>query len=108
MSNIAGKAYAMNVISPLRPYMTWVNKLIFWVAIKKPENLNGLVTLSLIYYARWVIIGRDQFPHLDPKQPKEDLSYNYMMFFSNCNGSWDQYVDSFTFAIPGGLDLLWK
>jgi len=31
-----------------------------------------------------------------------------MLFFSNFNGSWDQYVDSFTFAIPGGLDLLWK
>jgi len=108
MSNIAGKAYAMNVISPLRPYLTWVNKLIFWYAAKKPSNLTGLITLSLIHYARWVIIDRDKFPHLDPQQPKEDLNYNYMLFFSNFNGSWDQYVDSFTFAIPGGLDLLWK
>jgi hypothetical protein len=31
-----------------------------------------------------------------------------MLFFSNFNGSWAQYVDSFTFAIPGGLDLFWK
>ena len=31
-----------------------------------------------------------------------------MLFFSNFNGSWDQYVDSFTFAIPSGLDLFWK
>jgi len=108
MSNIAGKAYAMNVISPLRPYLTWVNKLIFWYAAKKPSNLTGLITLSLIHYARWVIIDRDKFPYLDPQQPKEDLNYNYMLFFSNFNGSWDQYVDSFTFAIPGGLDLLWK
>jgi len=108
MSNIAGKAYAMNVISPLRPYMTWINKIIFWAAVKFPTGLKGLVTLSLIHYARWVIIGRDQFPHLDPRQPKEKLGYNYMLFFSNFNGSWDQYVDSFTFAIPGGLDFLWK
>ena len=30
MSNIVGKAYAMNVISPLRPSMTWVNKILFF------------------------------------------------------------------------------
>jgi hypothetical protein len=108
MSNIAGKAYAMNVITPIRWYMTWINKLIFWIAMKKPSTLKGLITLSLIHYARWVIIGRKQFPHVDPSQPKEDLKYSYMLFFSNFNSSWDQYVDSFTFAIPSGLDLFWK
>lgn len=108
MSNIAGKAYAMNVITPIRSYTTWVNKFIFWMALKIPSTLKGLITLSLIHYARWVIIGKNQFPHLDPSQPKEELSYSYMLFFSNFNGSWDQYVDSFTFAIPGGLDMFWK
>lgn len=108
MSNIAGKAYAMNVITPIRWTTAWLNKLIFWIALKRPSTLRGLVTLSLIHYARWVIIGKNQFPHLDPNQPKEKLHYSYMLFFSNFNGSWDQYVDSFTFAIPGGLDLFWK
>src|SRR6185312_11204120 len=108
MSNIAGKAYAMNVITPMRWYMAWINKLIFRIALKKPATLRGLVTLSLIHYARWVIIGRRQFPHVSPDQPKENLRYSYMLFFSNFNGSWDQYVDSFTFAIPGGLDMFWK
>ncbi|MDP3785608.1 MAG: hypothetical protein Q8Q55_00765, partial [Undibacterium sp.] len=108
MSNIAGKAYAMNVITPIRWYTTWLNKAIFWIAMKRPSTLRGLITLSLIHYARWVIIGKNQFPHLAPEQPKEELNYAYMMFFSNFNGSWDQYVDSFTFAIPGGLDLFWK
>lgn len=108
MSNIAGKAYAMNVITPIHSYMTWINKVIFWIALKLPSTLSGLITLSLIHYARWVIIGRKQFPHLDASQPKEDLHYSYMLFFSNFNGSWAQYVDSFTFAIPSGLDLFWK
>lgn len=108
MSNIAGKAYAMNVITPLRWYMAWINKLIFWIAMKRPSTLKGLVTLSMIYYARWVIIGSKQFPHVDPAQPREKLKYSYMLFFSNFNGSWDQYVDSFTFSIPNGLDLFWK
>lgn len=108
MSNIAGKAYSMNVITPIRWYTAWLNKLTFWFAVKFPSTLNGLITLSLIHYARWVIIGRNQFPHLDAAQPKENLKYSYMLFFSNFNGSWDQYVDSFTFAIPSGLDLFWK
>jgi hypothetical protein len=108
MSNIAGKAYAMNVITPIRWYIAWMNKFIFWIALKIPSTLKGLITLSLIHYARWVIIGKNQFPHLDPSQPKEELNYSYMLFFSNFNGSWDQYVDSFTFAIPGGLDMFWK
>jgi hypothetical protein len=108
MSNIAGKAYAMNVITPIRWHLAWVNKLIFWAAQKLPSTLNGLVTLSLIHYARWVIIGRNEFPHMHADQPKENLNYSYMLFFSNFNGSWDQYVDSFTFAIPSGLDMFWK
>ncbi|MFZ6750518.1 hypothetical protein [Undibacterium sp. Ren11W] len=108
MSNIAGKAYAMNVITPIRSYTTWLNKFIFWFALKTPSTLKGLITLSIIHYARWVIIGKHQFPHLDANQPKENLKYSYMLFFSNFNGSWDQYVDSFTFSIPGGLDMFWK
>ncbi len=108
MSNIAGKAYAMNVITPVRWYLAWVNKLIFWFALKFPSTLAGLITLSLIHYARWVIVGRNEFPYLHPSQPKEDLKNSYMLFFSNFNGSWDQYVDSFTFSIPGGLDMFWK
>ena len=108
MSNIAGKAYAMNVITPIRWYTTWLSQFYFWVAKHLPSTLKGLSTLSLIHYARWVIIGRNQFPHLSDKQPKEELNYAYMLFFSNFNGSWDQYVDSFTFSIPSGLDLFWK
>jgi len=108
MSNIAGKTYAMNVITPIRWYSTWVNRLFFWAATKMPKVLLGLQTLSLIHYARWVIIPRNSFPHLDESQPREKLNYSYMLFFSNFNGSWAQYVDSFTFAIPAGLDLFWK
>jgi len=107
MSNIAGKAYAMNVATPLRWYDAWLNRLIFWIAHKRPGTTAGLVTLSLIHYARWVIIMPNQFPRLSSNQPKEELKYAYMLFFSNFNGSWNQYVDSFSSAIPAGLNLFW-
>jgi hypothetical protein len=107
MSNIAGKAYAMNVVTPMRWYTTCLNRLAFWVAGKYRPFVSGLLTLSLIHYARWVIVKPNQFPRLSPDQPEEDLKYNYMIFFSNFNGSWDQYVDSFSAAISGGLDRFW-
>lgn len=109
MSNIAGKSYAMNVITPIKWYMVWINKFLFWLGGTSyfQSKLSGLLTLSLIHYARWVILKPSTFPRLDPSQPKEDLIYSYEFFFSNFNGSWAQYVDSFSSAIPGGLDLFW-
>jgi hypothetical protein len=83
--------------------------LIFW-AVGTPVfkfSLRGLLTLSMIHYARWVIMRDRDFPRLSPKQPRERLRYAYMFFFSNFNGSWEQYVDSFAAVIPSGLNLLW-
>lgn len=108
MSNIAGKAYAMNVITPVPWWKAIWQHAAFKFVVRFPSNLKGLINLSLIHYARWTIIGRNSFPHLAPSQPKEDLHYSYMMFESNFNGSWDQYIDSFSFAIPEGLDLFWR
>ena len=107
MSNIAGKAYAMNAVTPMRWYTAFWNRLFFWIAHLLPSKTAGLVTLSLIHYARWVIIMPSQFPNLGKGQPREDVKYAYMIFFSNFNGSWNQYVDSFSSAIPDGLNLFW-
>lgn len=111
MSNIAGKAYALNLMTPIVRSRVWTNKFIFWLAglpVFQKLSFGGLFTLSLIHYARWVIVGSKQFPYLGHGQPKEQLKYAYMFFFSNFNGSWTQYVDSFSMSIPTGLDLLWR
>lgn len=105
MSNIAGKAYAMNVITPSRPHLTWINRTIFMVARGIPGVLSGLLGLSLIHFARWVIIRRDEWPDLG--QGKETLANDYMLFCSNFNGTWDQYIDAFSDGIPNGLNLFW-
>lgn len=108
MSNTAGKAYAMNVITPIPWWKAIWQRIVFNFVVYFPSFLKGLINLSLIHYARWTLIGRDSFPRLSSNQPEEDLNYSYMMFESNFNGSWDQYIDSFSFAIPTGLDLFWK
>ncbi len=105
MSNIAGKAYAMNVLTPMRPWRTWIQVAIFMFARATPGQLVGLLGLKLIHFARWVIIRRDQWPDLG--QGKQNLGNDYMLFLSNFNGTWDQYIDAFADGIPGGLDFFW-
>ena len=105
MSNVAGKAYGMNVVTPMRPMMTWLNTFLFMVSRALPATLSGLLGLSLIHFARWVMIRRDQWPQRGQGQQK--LQNDYMLFCSNFNGTWDQYIDAFADGIPGGLDLFW-
>lgn len=105
MSNIAGKAYAMNVITPSRRRLTWINRLVFMFARQKPDTLGGLLGLSLIHFARWVIIKPGDWPDLG--QGKQNLKNDYMLFCSNFNGTWDQYIDAFSDGIPSGLNLFW-
>jgi hypothetical protein len=103
MSNVAGKAYGMNVVTPMRPRWTWINRLLFMVSRALPSTLQGLLGLSIIHFARWVIIKRDQWP----RHAQTHLKNDYMLFCSNFNGTWDQYIDAFSDGIPQGLDLLW-
>jgi hypothetical protein len=105
MSNVAGKAYGMNVVTPMRPRLTWINRLFFMASRAIPDKLQGLIGLSIIHFARWVIIKRNRWPDLG--QGKQTLRNDYMLFCSNFNGTWDQYIDAFSDGIPGGLDLLW-
>lgn len=105
MSNIAGKAYAMNVVTPSNPRITWINRLLFMAARGVPSNLLGLLGLSLIHFARWVIIKPGDWPDLG--QGEEQVRDDYVLFCSNFNGTWDQYIDAFSDGIPSGLDLFW-
>jgi hypothetical protein len=105
MSNVSGKAYAMNVVTPMRPRRTWINRLLFMATRAMPQTLAGLLGLKFIHFARWVIIRRADWP--DFGQKRDPLQNDYMLFCSNFNGTWDQYIDAFSDALPGGLDLLW-
>jgi hypothetical protein len=106
MSNIAGKAYALNVITPLARWHYWVKLGIVTILRAFPTLLAGLQGLSIIHFARWVVIRRKDWPDLG--QGKETrLRYDYMIFFSNFNGTWDQYIDAFSDGIPDNLDLAW-
>ena len=73
MTNINGKTYAMNAITPMRPWKTPILRLLFFIlGVYKPAQ-KGLVDLSFIHFARWVIVPRNKFPHMGPRQRQERL-----------------------------------
>jgi hypothetical protein len=108
MSNINGKVYAMNAITPMKPWKTWILRLIFFVLGNVKRLQQDLINLSFIEFARWVIVPRSRFPDLGNGQGKEELKYDYLLFFSNFNGTWNQYIDAFSAVLAGGLNLVWR
>ncbi|MBA3666615.1 MAG: hypothetical protein H0W65_02690 [Sphingomonas sp.] len=105
MSNIAGKAYGMTVVTPMSPRLTWLCSYIFRAVRCFPATLGPLIGLSIIHFARWAIIRRDQWPNLG--NGPERLRHDCLLFCSNFNGTWDQYIDAFSAGVPAGLNLLW-
>lgn len=108
MTNINGKAYAMNAISPMKPWKTWIVRGFFLLLGTFKPLAAGLVNLSFIHFARWVIVPRNRFPRVSGQQPKERLHYDYLLFFSNFNGTWNQYIDAFSAVLSDGLNAIWR
>ena len=108
MSNINGKVYAMNAITPMKPIKTLVLRLILWVLWHVKPLQQDLINLSFIEFARWVVVPRRGFPNAGNAQLKEDMQYDYLLFFSNFNGTWNQYIDAFSAVLSTGLNLIWR
>lgn len=102
MANVEGKATAITVVTPVRwfgPPLLW---LVFWAGRNIKSTLVKLETLSFIHYARWAVIKR--FPDEDGG---ERLNHTYLLFESNFNGTWDQYIDAFSEVVPFRMKAIW-
>ena len=106
MSNVRGKSYAMNVITPMKPWKSVILNALFKLLTPKFTQLD-LRKLSFIHFARWTIIPHGKFPHFSEQTQKENLRYDYLLFESNFNGSWNEYVDAFNTVLAFKLNLVW-
>ena len=95
----------MTLLTPMRPWKTPINTFLFMISRVIPASLSGLLGLQIIHFARWVMVRRNQWP--DFGQGPMNLTNDYMLFISNFNGTWDQYIDAFSDGIPNGLNLFW-
>ncbi len=127
MANLAGKAYGMTALTPMRPSRTygllttlllrgvfeWAKPRVRqggrvhgWLEKKTMAGAN-LRKLSFIHFARWALIRRHEWPQVGNSRP-EELEYDYLLFESNFNGTWEQYIDAFSRVVPGGMDKIWR
>jgi len=98
----------MTAITPMKPWKTPILRLIFFILGHVKPLQKKLVDLSFIHFARWVVVPRRGFPRVNESQPEEHLTYDYLLFFSNFNGTWNQYIDAFADVLSDGLDLIWR
>ena len=98
----------MNAVTPMNAFYTPILKLIFFILGHVKPLQNDLINLSFIHFARWVVVKRHKFPRLSERQPEEHLHYDYLLFFSNFNGTWNQYIDAFSDVLSNGLNLIWR
>jgi hypothetical protein len=107
--NQHGRARAMTVFSPVKPFLKWPPGGVLWlegvfgVAKVRPDRNSTLRKLSFIHFARWLIVRRVP----DHGQPAERLGPGLLMFESNYNGTFDQYIDAFSEILTRGMSLIW-
>jgi hypothetical protein len=105
--NVAGEATAMTVMTPVKK--GWADLWLrpnFVIGQHIPAVTAPLRALSFIHFALWAII--DKIPQNGPPQPEEKLNYKYLIFESNFNGTWDQYIDAFSHIVASRMKLIWN
>lgn len=107
--DIKGKAYPMTALSPVPRSRRLLLSILLWVFSLPYFTLQFARNLMFIHFACWQPIHRNKFPRLSEDQPKEDLKYDYFLFTTNFNGSWDQYIDAFGLIrkVRTGLNAIW-
>src|SRR4051794_10630970 len=100
--NRFGRARAMTVFSLLRPGGGYLQRLVFGIGSTRPPN--AVRRLSFIHFARMVIIR--SLPHRGKE--REDIREPLLLFESSYNGTLDQYIDTFSKAIPTKMEAFWR
>jgi hypothetical protein len=98
-ANRDGRAVALTALTPLPRF--WVRPLrgVLWLkSLLGPDKM--LQRLQFIHVAHWNLIE-----HL-PGETKP-ARYAYLLFVSNFNGSWLDYIDDFSVTIPAKMTALW-
>ena len=102
---VAGHDTAMTVWSPVRWWGVPLLRFGFFVIRHTGLTLPLLRKLSFIDYARWALVK--DFPRVGEPQGKDPRRHHHMMFESNFNGTWDQYIDAFAQVMPLRFKLFW-
>jgi hypothetical protein len=104
-----GRATALAVILPLKPGGRWWLTIWFWVlrrvVLVRRWAFRDLDGLQFIYAIRWSLLS----PYEARRRvvPPTEQRW-HLLFESNFDGDWDEYLDSFASVMPKGLaTMVW-
>lgn len=98
--NQLGRASALTVMSTVKPWGVPLLRVLFFVGTHVPALLNTLRKLSFIHFARWTLMT---------EMPAQGKLRNVHLFFeSNFNGTWNQYIDAFSYVVPMHISAIWR
>jgi hypothetical protein len=104
VANVEGRATAITVLTPVKPgWWVWL-KVLFWLGGHVTASLKKLQMLSFIHYARWVVVRRLPSP---TATDGDELHHAYLLFESNFNGTWDEYIDAFSEVVSLRMRAIW-
>lgn len=87
----------MTVFSQLRPWRTWLQE---WkLRFSRLSASEGIHALSFIHFVRFAVIRKL------PDGPR--LRHPILLFESNYNGSFDNYIDTFSESVPKEMEWFW-
>jgi hypothetical protein len=97
--NVAGRARCLTLLTPIRPF--WVPFLWFVMRSARYHTYfrDHSLQFKFIYYVRWAI-----FREFSPDEKKR---YSYLLFESNFDIPWRQYIDAFAYVIPKDIRVIW-
>jgi len=104
----SGKASSLNVLTPMTRVATWIVRSSLWFFDSCKSTQRPAKALAFLPFVHWVVVGRNQFPNLDPTQPRERLHYDYLLFLSTYTGPWGPYIEAFADVLANPLDAVWS
>jgi hypothetical protein len=108
-SNLCGVASALTTCSSMSVLGVLRLKVFFWLRYHvrplRTWDAAPLLDLSFIHFAQWALI--DRLPGNDGLD-SERLRPRYLLFLTNFNGGFDQYIDAFSHVIGPRIKLIWS
>ena len=101
----AGQAIAITTLSPVIPERLHSLRRGLRIVRYVPGLGRPLLQLAFIYFGRWMLIRK--LPAADGGRFKTRLKSPYLLFESNYDGSWSDYLDAFADRLPARLAGLW-
>jgi hypothetical protein len=84
----------MNILSEVKPgQLDRLNRKLWWIKLAAQNSPPGQLSgISTIHFARWVVFDEGR----------------RMVFLSNYDGTWENYISDFIRKVAGGMDAIWN